>query len=155
MCQSCRLKLDYKEGIRKKPRESVHTLNTLKESRLRKREKPTFQSAGYVRIWTSDINHPRINLNKRDIQPSGGRVYEHILVMEKHLGRYLSESEQVHHLNGAKNDNKIENLHLVQDGVHHQQIHRKLEQFIYSLITSGIVKFEKETETFSLDVSVV
>lgn len=50
--------------------------------------------------------HPRIKNSK------GGYVFEHILVMEEYLGRYLHSDENIHHKNGVKDDNSVINLEL-------------------------------------------
>lgn len=61
-------------------------------------------AAGYVTI-TSPL-HPRV------LGRSDKSVFEHILVMESVLGRYLYADENVHHKNGVRSDNHPDNLEL-------------------------------------------
>ncbi len=66
----------------------------------------TIDKNGYrmVKCYPEDFYHPMVN--------NANYVREHRLVMAQHLGRCLQPWEVVHHRNGDKTDNRIENLEL-------------------------------------------
>jgi hypothetical protein len=69
---------------------------------------------GYVVIYSP--NHPHRNVQ------ANGYVKRARLVMEKYLGRYLERNEIIHHLNGIRDDDRIENL-VVTTNSRHLSIH--------------------------------
>lgn len=68
-----------------------------------KRKRLTGRANGYV-ILTGYFDHP--NARGR------GHILEHVKVMADHLGRALLPGENVHHINGVRDDNRLENLEL-------------------------------------------
>lgn len=59
------------------------------------------------------------------IRVNGKQVYQHRFVMEEALGRSLTKYEVVHHKNGDRLDNAIENLVLLASQSDHMQEHRQ------------------------------
>lgn len=55
-----------------------------------------------------------------------GHKKEHIFVMENYIGRKLKPDEVVHHKNGCRTDNRLENLQLMTRG-EHSRLHRLKE----------------------------
>lgn len=78
--------------------------------------------AGYVLVPSK---HPK-SINNM--------YYEHILIMENHIGRTLKEYESVHHINGIKDDNRIENLFLC---------HRREHDKAHGMKTVSLYKLHK------------
>ena len=85
---------------------------------------------GYILIYKPE--HP--------FAKKSGYIFEHRLVMEKFLGRYLLPEERVHHDNDVKDDNRIENLSLFLNTKRHLKYHlglRKFEKVIKDKLSSG------------------
>lgn len=97
-------------------------------------------TGGYKQIHSPD--HPRVT-NKRN-----RFVAEHILVIEKAIGRYLERHERVHHINENKLDNRIENLYLCsgknkkESNQIHNFCHQSAEDLTIELFKLGKVGFK-------------
>ncbi len=76
------------------------------------------QRGGYIMIYMP--GHPYRSKKKY--------VYEHRLIMEEKLGRYLIDKEIVHHINGKRDDNRLENLFLFQSNGEHLRSHLKKQK---------------------------
>ena len=72
----------------------------------------TITAQGYIHIYLPKDSPFYSMVNKT------GKVCEHRLVMAQHLNRCLQPFEIVHHKNGNKQDNRLENLELTMNGAH-------------------------------------
>jgi hypothetical protein len=86
---------------------------------------------GYNYVYAPE--HPRKH---------NGRVHEEVLIVEKSIGRFLNSHEVVHHINGIKNDNRLENLQLCTKR-EHCSIHARLRGL--GTVIQPVKRFKEKT----------
>ena len=134
--------IKFREEITYRINEYLITTNV---SNLRKGSKGWYKENGYI---MRKVNyHPK--QNKR------GYVAEHRLVYERYLERFLDSKEVIHHINGNREDNRIENLQIVVENSEHiQKYHKKKTEikmdnlyvknlFLMKLNLDFLIKIEK------------
>lgn len=90
-------KLSWEHGTKKYNYKAMEQYRKrLREERMGKRVKT---GRGYILVFVGENGRYGRNYD-----------YEHILVWEKHNGRKLPKNWVIHHLNGIRDDNRIENL---------------------------------------------
>ena len=106
----------YKMGFRKT--KEIETLNRSISSK--KGEKSKFWKGG---ISKTSKGYRLIKMPEHHRADNKGYVLEHILIFEKETGLQVPNDCCVHHLNGIKNDNRIENLCLMTHSAHTKYHH--------------------------------
>ena len=112
-------------------------------------------SDGQKTVWNTKREHERNQIGHRRVnycgyvdvkiaRGSGWRTWkmEHVMVMENKIGRKIRKGEIIHHINGDRKDNRIENLFLCKDKQHHNKVHYSQDTALRILLEKGIVKFE-------------
>lgn len=139
LCRKCS---SIKSGIAKRgkvsPKKGIKLPHLAKENSKKWNGGTYISSDGYRMIF---IDNDNIN--------SGWDKYrkEHILVMEKYIGRKIAKGECVHHIDGDKLNNDISNL-IILTGKEHKNSHQSLQELGYRLIKEGIISYDKENKKY-------
>lgn len=86
-------------------------------------------TSGYILIYSP--KHPFCNKQKY--------VFEHRLIAEKHISRYLKRNEIVHHINEIKDDNRPKNLYIMTI-TEHKHFHQLK---IKPILKSNLINYSK------------
>jgi hypothetical protein len=107
------------DAIRKKARKYglyvPKELEFINRSNVRRGELSANWKGGFRR---SRKGYRQILMPSHRRADSSGYVMEHIAVWERETGLEIPENCVIHHLNGVKDDNRIENLSLMERGAH-------------------------------------
>ena len=101
-------------AVKGKPRRFISGHNRLSDKNADLPHGKIRNAAGYILCYVPD--HPRA---------VSGYIFEHILIAEQALGRYLKDKEEVHHINSIKEDNRNENLVICPDRSYHFLLHQR------------------------------
>lgn len=87
-------------------------------------------------LYAKVLNHPKATKNNY--------VLHHRIIMENHLNRLLSTTEVIHHKDGNKHNNSIDNLELMTNQ-EHAKLHAKVGRSFVTCICPNCNKtFERE-----------
>ncbi len=95
-----------------------------------------------------------------ETHPSGRQKYkkEHILIYEKFSGEELKTQagnmgQQIHHIDGDKLNNNIENLVFCENTREHRNFHCQLEEIALQLVRENIIIFDKKDNKYKINES--
>jgi hypothetical protein len=79
--------------------------------------------------FTDPLGYVRILMPKHPRAWKSGYIHEHILIMEKILGRPILSTEHIHHIDDNRSNNSPGNLMLFRTKGMHKSYHERLKAF--------------------------
>lgn len=102
-------------------------------------------------MTTNKIKYPKKPLKQRsDGYWNYNTEKNHRKVIERFIGRKLLKTEQVHHIDGNKQNNDISNLCLLSSCGEHSRLHKQLEQVALQLLKEGIIYFDYQEKIYKI-----
>lgn len=101
----------------------------------------SIDSSGYISLY--------VGPNYKYKNTYGGRIREHIYIVQEKMGRQLEKNEVIHHIDGDKKNNNIDNLDLCTVS-EHNNCHAKIEKIVFELYKKGIVGYDRIEKKYYL-----
>lgn len=79
----------------------------------------------FCSVVCSNRSHPVLANGYKQLRQNGKMIRLHRLMMEEKLGRKLGKREHVHHINGDRLDNRLDNLTVMSNAEHASHHHLK------------------------------
>lgn len=99
-------------------------------------------SSGYVSVYVG----PDYIYNNT----YGGRIREHIYIIQENIGRQIRNNEVVHHIDGDKTNNDITNLDLCTIKEHNNLHAKAANDLIFELYKRNIVGYDRDKKLYYL-----
>jgi len=144
-CKSCATK---NSGEKRRGRPSP--FKGTKRPNMQGEFSPTWKGGEYIDVHGYKMKY--VGCDKRNRTRNGWSSYkkEHILVIEEYIGRKLEKGEVIHHIDGNKLNNSLDNLVLLKREKNHRVIHNSLQEVGYELYNLGIIVFNRDKERYEM-----
>lgn len=107
---------------------------------LQKASSPNWKGGRYIDAHGYVMIHIGNNLKVKSKWESYKK--EHTALMETKLKRKLVKGEQVHHIDGDRQNNIKSNLVLMKSSKEHRDSHQSLQEIGYQLVRTGLVSYD-------------
>lgn len=100
---------------------------------------------GYKEIWVGE--HTLTD-------KVGGYQREHRILKELEINRSLVDREIIHHVDGNKINNRLDNLYICDGHFVHRKVHGQLERISMELVRMGLITFNHEIGEYYIDPNI-
>jgi len=145
-CFKCAIKI-YNTG-ENNPAKRLET--KIKISKALKGKSKSFKDGYNLRILDEKISTSGYIL--KWVPEENKHIQKHRLIFADNKGVHHSELKNIHHINGDKLDNRLENL-IELDISEHSYLHSQLENLAFKLVQKNIIIFDLELKRYSLNNS--